>query len=454
MYVARRLQSLWRGRRARREALMRKVLRSGLDKFAVKIQRRYRAKQLGRRTQQQIAVVHNQQLDKYARMVQRGYRAKRAANVAQLIVAAKKRAFERETRAAVALQRRFRGLAGRKRVDLLRIQNQVRAREERDASLRIQTIYRGRADRKRAKELQCAREREIALLHVRATQLQAQFRRRKAVREAEARRQALRDRELAATKLQLAFRARHARQTVDVLRLTHYHRACEHAARTIQKRWRSRRDRIGLAIVLEVRRQRLERQQLAAIHLQRTFRRFLIRKRARSVMFELLKLQQNELDMEEWAATLVQALWRRRQAMIELERVQADKRTRWKQLIDTYNQHGKGYGAPFYYVRSALAPAIALARTSKLTRALSIATVYLATEPSQPRDPLAHAARAPQHCASSRLRPVRYVFVSIHAPVCLPICPSMVDTCADASVFCRATRVRERRVRNVRRVLL
>ncbi|TYZ58252.1 hypothetical protein PybrP1_007929 [[Pythium] brassicae (nom. inval.)] len=349
LHVARRLQSIWRGRRARREALVKRAVRSGLERFATKIQHRYRASRRGRKAQREVQVVHGQQLDKYARAVQRRYRAKRAAKVARLIVAAKRREREREVRAATQLQRRFRGLAGRKRVNLLRLQRQVREREERDASLRIQSIYRGRADRKKAKELQRLQERETEHRHQRATQLQAQFRRRKAKREAEVRREAVRARELAATKLQLAFRARKARQTVDVLRLASYHRECQRAARAIQRRWRTRKDRVGLAIVLEVRRQRGERQTQAATFLQRTFRRFLIRRRARAVLVALLKLRQNAADMETWAATLVQAHWRRTRALEELQRAQAAKRSRWKQLVDTYNQHGMGFGAPFYY---------------------------------------------------------------------------------------------------------
>lgn len=332
--------------------MIKKVIRSGLEKFAIKIQRRYRAKQLGRKTRQQVMVIQGKQLEKYVLMVQRRYRAKRAAKIARLIFSAKKRQHEREVRAATQMQRRYRGIADRKRFNLIRIQRQLCEREEREATLRIQTIYRGRADRKKAKELQRQKEREIEIMHQRATQLQAQFRRRKAVRLAEAQRQAIRDRELAATKLQLAYRAKKARQTFDVLKMSSCHRECQLAARTIQKRWRTRKDRIGLSIVLEVRRQRLERQEKAAIHLQRTVRRFLIRKRARAVMLELLKLRQNDLDMEAWAATLVQSHWRRIQAVRELERTQAEKRTRWKQLVDTYNQHGMGCGAPFFYVCS------------------------------------------------------------------------------------------------------
>lgn len=350
VYVARRLQSVWRGRKARREAMIKKVIRAGLEKFATKIQRRYRAKRQGRKERHQIKAIREKQLEKYVVMVQRRYRAKRAAKVARLLFAARKRQYEREVRAATEMQRRFRGISDRKRFNFIRIQKQAQEREEREASLRIQTLCRGRADRKKAKERQQQKEREIQMLHQRATQLQARFRRRQAVKAANARREELRQRHRAATKLQQAYRAKSARQNVSVLKMASYHRECHRAARVVQKRWRARKDRIGLAIIMDIRRQRIERQVKAATHLQRTFRRYLTRKRARAVMLELLKLKQYDLDMEAWAATLVQSHWRRLQATKELERIQAEKRTRWKQLVDTYNQHGMGYGAPFYYV--------------------------------------------------------------------------------------------------------
>uniref|UniRef100_K3WLQ7 F-box/LRR-repeat protein 15-like leucin rich repeat domain-containing protein n=1 Tax=Globisporangium ultimum (strain ATCC 200006 / CBS 805.95 / DAOM BR144) TaxID=431595 RepID=K3WLQ7_GLOUD len=349
VYITRRLQSMWRGRKERREAMIMKVIRSGLEKFAIKIQRWYRAKRQGRKMQHQILAIQEKQLGKYALMVQRRYRAKRAAKVARLIFVARKRQHEREVRAATQIQRRFRGISGKKRFDLLKIQKEACEREELAASLRIQTMYRGRADRKKVKELQRQKAREIEIMHQRATQLQAQFRRRQAIKAANARRKEIRQRERAATKLQQVYRAKNARQAFSVLKMASYHRECQEAARIIQKRWRTRKDRIGLSIVLEVRRQRIQRQIKAAIHLQHTFHRYLIQKRAQAVMLELLKLKQNDLDMEDWAAILVQSHWRRIQATKRLERIQTEKRTRWKQLVDTYNQHGMGYGAPFYY---------------------------------------------------------------------------------------------------------
>lgn len=434
---------MWRGRKARREALIKRAIRTGLETFATKIQRRYRANRAGRKTQQQSQLVHEQQLDKYARVVQRRYRAKRAATVARLIFAAKKRQREREVRAATQMQRRFRGLAGRKRFNLLRLQQQIREREEREASLRIQTIYRGRADRKKAQELQRQKERELEIRHQRATQLQAQFRRRKARKEADARRQAIRDRERAATTLQLAFRSRKARQTLTVMKMTSYHRECQAAARVIQKRWRTRKDRVGLALILDIRRQRGERQVQAAIFLQRIFRRFLTRQRARSVMFELLTLRQNDLDMETWAATLVQAHWRRIQAVRELERAQVAKRSRWKQLIDTHNQHGMGYGAPFYYVRYWMDVCERVLAAAFDADALLVCS----TEPSEPGDPVADAARTARIRRSPRLRSMRCVEE-------LELRGSQPATFILSLAATRATRLRECRVRDVRRVLL
>lgn len=354
VYVAKRLQSMWRGRKARRVALIKKLMQSGLEKSAIKIQRLYRATRQKRKAHRQMNAIFEKQLERYAVFVQRKYRAKRAAGIANAIVRAARKRRDREIKAAIQVQRRYRGLADRRRFNLAKIQKQAREREQQQASLRIQVIYRGRADRKKAQELRLQKQRELELMHRRTTQLQAQFRRRKARKEADRRREEIRQKERAATKLQTLFRARKDRHMVDMLRMTNLQRECHQAAYVIQKRYRGRRDRIGLALLIEIRRLRAERQLQAAIHIQRSFRRYLLRKLARMVMLELLQLRQNDLDMEAWAATLVQAHWRRQVAKRELKRIQLEKCTRWKQLIDTYNEHGRGYGAPFYYVKNAL----------------------------------------------------------------------------------------------------
>ncbi|EEY68905.1 uncharacterized protein PITG_21959 [Phytophthora infestans T30-4] len=53
--------------------------------------------------------------------------------------------------------------------------------------------------------------------------------------------------------------------------------------------------------------------------------------------------------MKRWAATLVQSYWRRHEAYGRVREERKIQRTRWKQLVDTYNQHGAGPGAPFFF---------------------------------------------------------------------------------------------------------
>ncbi|DBA02156.1 TPA: hypothetical protein N0F65_004791, partial [Lagenidium giganteum] len=349
VYVARRIQAIWRGRQARRVAMIKRIMQSGREKSATKIQRRFRENRRSRKAQQQVQVILEKQLERYAVFVQRRYRARRAASIASAIVQSRRKQHAKEVAAARAIQRRYRGIAGRKKFELTRIQKQLREKEQLEASVRIQTIYRGRADRKKAREMERQRQLEIEMRHRRATQIQAQVRRRAAWKEAERRREFIRQQERAAIRLQSVFRARKARQQMRILQMAQYHGECQRAARVIQKRWRTRKDRIGLAILVEVRKQRFIRQTAAATVVQQAFRRFLIRRLARLVMTELYRLKRDEMDIEKWAVTLMQAHWRRRAAQRVFAKMQHDSRTRWKQLIDTYNEHGRGYGAPFYY---------------------------------------------------------------------------------------------------------
>lgn len=350
--VALKLQSAWRGRKARREALLRRALQSGRDKAATKIQRRFRASRQAKRVGKQQQTVLGRELERHAVKVQRAFRTRRAVRVARRVVAARRREHVRETRAAVAIQRRVRGNSTRKRV--LKMRNEKRARDRREvaAATRLQAVIRGRVARKRARELEQQKEERKRQKWRAAVTLQAAWKRRLAYRELRRRREEIVQRERAAIMLQSAFRARKARDSLQLLALAKFHATRDKSARVIQRRWRTRCDRVGRYLLKEMRRRRAEAQTKAAIELQRAFRRYLIRSSARKVVQALREREQLGLDMERWAATLVQAHWRRRLAKKELARAQTDKRSRWKQLVDTWNQHGMGYGAPFYYVRA------------------------------------------------------------------------------------------------------
>jgi hypothetical protein len=324
---------------------------SHLERCAELIQRRYRATRQARRAQNDMRDVHERQLVLAAVLVQRRYRAMRAGREARRLVVRRRREFACETQAAIKVQRRFRRRVQRNKLRLLQAQRLTRSRRERSASIQIQRRYRGHQARRLAFDLREEQRRFFELQQRCAVRVQAQFRRVSAVREVARRRDAIVEREMAATKLQTIFRARRGREAAGLLALAKHRREHDVAARRLQRHWRARRDRLALVIVAEARRIRTQQRSEAAVVVQHAVRRFLLRRRARNIVRELLEVQQRAEEMKRWASTLVQSYWRRRQAYRRVQEERKTQRTRWKQLVDTYNQHGAGCGAPFFYVR-------------------------------------------------------------------------------------------------------
>ncbi|KAG3254521.1 hypothetical protein PI124_g898 [Phytophthora idaei] len=320
--VARKLQSIWRGRQARREALVLKIKFSRLEHCATLIQRRYRATRQARRVQNEMRGIYEKQLLQAAVLVQRRFRAMRAGREARRLVARRRREFMCENQAAIKVQRHFRRRVHRNKLRLMQAQKLARSRRERSASIQIQRRYRGHQARRLAFDLREEQRRFFELQQRCAVRIQAQFRRLRALRQASRRRNAIIEREMAATKLQSAFRARRGRQAAGLLALAKFRNDQDLAARRLQRHWRARRDQLALIIVAEARRIRNQERSEAAVVIQRFVRKFLVRRRARNVVRELLEVQQRAEEMKRWASTL---------------------------LVDTYNQHGAGHGAPFYF---------------------------------------------------------------------------------------------------------
>ncbi|KAF1793117.1 Leucine-rich repeat domain, L domain-like [Phytophthora cactorum] len=347
--VARKLQSIWRGRQARREALVLKIKFSRLEHCATLIQRRYRATRQARRVQNEMRGIYEKQLLQAAVLVQRRFRAMRAGREARRLVARRRREFMCETQAAIKVQRHFRRRVHRNKLRLMQAQKLARSRRERSASIQIQRRYRGHQARRLAFDLREEQRRFFELQQRCAVRIQAQFRRLHALRKASRRRNAIIEREMAATKLQSAFRARRGRQAAGLLALAKFRNDQDLAARRLQRHWRARRDQLAFIIVAEARRIRNQERSEAAVVIQRFVRKFLVRRRARNVVRELLEVQQRAEEMKRWASTLVQSYYRRHQAYGRVREERKIQRTRWKQLVDTYNQHGAGHGAPFYF---------------------------------------------------------------------------------------------------------
>ncbi|POM74220.1 Hypothetical protein PHPALM_8855 [Phytophthora palmivora] len=322
---------------------------SHLEHCATLIQRRYRATRQARREENELRGVYEKQLLLAAVLVQRRYRAMRAGHEARRIVARRRREFARETQAAMKVQRHFRRRVHRNKLRLMQAQKLARSRRERSATIAIQRRYRGHMGRRLAFDLREEQRRFFELQQRCAVRVQAQCRRVRAVREVARRRNAITERELAATKLQTIFRARRGREAAGLLALAKQRREQDFAARRLQRHWRARHDRLALVIVAEARRLRNQQRSEAAVVIQRAVKKFLVRRRARNIVRDLLEMQQHAEEMKHWASTLVQSYWRRRQAYHRVREERKIQRTRWKQLVDTYNEHGAGYGAPFFY---------------------------------------------------------------------------------------------------------
>lgn len=394
--VALRLQSMWRARLSRRETLLRRAIQTGRDKAAIKIQRRYRETRQARKIGKQQQTVLERELERHAIKVQRAFRTRRAVRVAQKVVISHRRQRAKENRAATIVQRRYRGNSARKRIAKLIQEKKARHQRELAAATCIQTVFRRQMARKHVQELIRDRLEQKKREWLAAIRIESAWRRKRAFLEVQRRKEQILQRERAAVMLQSAFRARKARDSLQLLALAKYHASRDRSARVIQRRWRTRCDRVGRYLLVEMRKRRIQMQTEAATVLQHAFRRYLIRLGARKVVDALREREKLGLDMERWAATLVQAHWRRRCAKRELARAQADKRSRWKQLVDTWNQHGMGYGAPFYYVRVA-------SHLAAFHVMLADRCVCSRTEPSQRRDMQANAARAAYPLAAANV---------------------------------------------------
>ncbi|KAL8011920.1 putative IQ motif, EF-hand binding, B-box-type zinc finger, leucine-rich repeat domain superfamily [Plasmopara halstedii] len=344
--VARKLQSIWRGRQARRYAL---VLRMNVLHYAKIIQQHFRASRQLRFKQSEAHNLTQRQVEAAAVLVQRQYRAMRAGRDARCLVAGCRRDLAYKTQAVLKLQRIFRRRQCRKKLRLLHIQKLVQSRKEHSASVQIQRRYRGHKARQLVLSLRKAQQCFLGLQYRCAVRIQTRFRCAQALRTAERRRNVLLKREVAIIKLQSVFRAQRGRQAAGLLALAKQHQKQKQAVHLLQCHWRKGQTRFAGIIAAESRRILNQQQSEAAVVIQRITKKYLVRRRACSTVLELLMMQQRAIEMKQWASTLVQANWRRHQAYCRTRMERITQRTRWKQLLDSNNEHGAGIGAPFYF---------------------------------------------------------------------------------------------------------
>ncbi|ETW10203.1 hypothetical protein, variant [Aphanomyces invadans] len=348
-HVVCRLQSQWRGRRARKRAAVKRLGLHKRHRAAMVIQRsfrRYRSKQIALHEYEDLVLKRTKEL---AVVIQRRYRAVRGARIAQVARKAQQRWTKKRHEAATKMQRRWRGIDGRRKFKLAKAMRDANRVEEAASATQLQALMRGRQARKVAAARRQAELEEQAQRQHAAIRLQCMYRQRIARRKFRQRLNHLAELHRAATKMQCAWRARQGRSIMGALRMARERQEQEEAAALVQQRWRKRlayRNRVWEA---EVRRSGNVARLAGARRLQRWWRNALAIQRARAQMAMLLERKKQDDAMLFWAAGLVQNQFRRHRARHVYAQLQLAHECRWKQVIDTDNAHGMGWGAPFYY---------------------------------------------------------------------------------------------------------
>ncbi|RHY97733.1 hypothetical protein DYB35_002086 [Aphanomyces astaci] len=168
------------------------------------------------------------------------YRAVRGARVAQVSMKAQKRWTKKRHEAATKMQRRWRGIDGRRKFKLAKAMREADRQEETASATQLQSLMRGRQARKvAAARRQAELDREVQRQHA-AIRLQCMYRQRIARRKFRARLDRLAETHRAATKMQCAWRARQGRSIMGALRMARDRREHEAAATLVQLRWKKR----------------------------------------------------------------------------------------------------------------------------------------------------------------------------------------------------------------------
>ncbi|GBG27509.1 F-box/LRR-repeat protein 20 [Hondaea fermentalgiana] len=342
-WTARRLQAHWRGRVARKYAILRRLQRRKEIEAATKLQSLFRARQAQKVAAVRRAEALERRRQAAAIYIQTRWRGKLAKDLLYAARRARQVYIEKCARAATRVQTLWRGRLGRKRFEMLRAVRLAKLAAEEAAATKLQSIMRGRRERRRAaqrKELEALEaERKVQA----SIKMQQAARVRLARRKLARKREAVEERERAAIKLQCMWRAKKGSLAVHMLRSAKRAAASERAALKVQAIWRGRQGKLAVQMIRQVRAAREAEQQAAAQRMQCMLRKRLARRKVAAVREEKLDRERRQRDLDTWAAILVQKQYRgrigRKRAIIFRE----ERKRRWKQMHDVEQDR------PFYY---------------------------------------------------------------------------------------------------------
>ncbi|RLN90712.1 hypothetical protein BBJ28_00020733 [Nothophytophthora sp. Chile5] len=345
LWVATRLQSVYRGRQARKYAI---VCRFQFDKethAAKQIQTAYRRLRASREAQRLRELRYQDQVKQAAIMIQGAWRRKK---LRERLLGRHLRRLAHEDklqRAAVQIQRHWRGRKARIRSQLLFAEKLLRDREAFESARKMQNLFRARAARHEANRKREELKNEQKRRERAAATLQAQIRRRRGLKELKAMRSYVTTVNTAAGRIQRWWRSKKRFLANQILLLAQRKRRENDAAVKLQAAWKRRKGRMEVKLLRLAREMQQQQLEAAALRVQLNWRGRHGRLKAQEAKNSAMEKLLQQLKVQNDAVALVQAHFRGRKGREKYREAQLLKKKRWKEIVRPEN------GEKFYYVR-------------------------------------------------------------------------------------------------------
>eukprot|EP00615_Pteridomonas_danica_P019386 CAMPEP_0114383778 /NCGR_PEP_ID=MMETSP0102-20121206/4948_1 /TAXON_ID=38822 ORGANISM="Pteridomonas danica, Strain PT" /NCGR_SAMPLE_ID=MMETSP0102 /ASSEMBLY_ACC=CAM_ASM_000212 /LENGTH=1302 /DNA_ID=CAMNT_0001539917 /DNA_START=24 /DNA_END=3932 /DNA_ORIENTATION=+ len=342
-WVVLRMQSWWRGRVAREyfqllvwEFERRAHAHEMLVGFKMIIDAKERRRKL--REFRELAIAA-----KAALQVQRVFRGHLAKLRCARLRAEREALFARQRSSAVAVQRVWRGHSGRNLYKALRAAKKAEEKRRDTACRRLQRVWRGAFARKQVGDSRRALADRITLEQKCASMLQARFRRHRCYKILWKASQQRIEFVRAAVKMQAAWRGRQARRNMEFMLMVMQQDAEEAAGLQLTCWARCLQAKQTFALKKQERANLVVKASEAAKLLQRRYRGYAARRDVARVKKNKAELVRKMIELENWSAVRLQSLWRgysgRKRAALKMRQ----HKGQWKEMWDPDKRR------PFYY---------------------------------------------------------------------------------------------------------
>lgn len=348
MWVARRLQSICRGRQARKLFIIKRMQFQKETQAATRIQSIFRQRKAKQLLELQRRMNLQQTRQSAARRIQAAYRRKRLWERLGIRAKRQRALFERRRQAALVIQRHWRGKRSRNQTSVLFAVKRARDREEAEAANKMQNLFRVRAARREANEKRDALRALQAQQERAALTLQAHIRRRHAYKEIQRRKQNDQKRNDAARRIQRHWRDKKRWRVNQLVLFARERKQQYDAAVKLQAAWKRRQGKLAAKLLRLIRDQAKQQMLEAALKVQTNWRGKRGRQQAAREKQAIMEKIVQELRMHNHAATLVQAHFRGRRGRAQYRKMILLKKQRWKEICHVED----GVQKRFYYVRT------------------------------------------------------------------------------------------------------